>query len=99
MADRAIKPRNGPLMRYSDRVYDARHARSMTGGVFGNVAHLSRADEAAEIYHMVQRLHEDLRPDFRMPIDRCLHGRPDLRIARTAFDSAFAFHCAAGKKS
>jgi hypothetical protein len=86
-------------MHHSDRVHGARHAGSMTGGVFGNVAHLSRADEAAEIYNMVQRLYVDFRADFRMPIDRRLHGRPDLRIARTAFDSAFSFHCASGKKS
>jgi hypothetical protein len=68
-------------MHHSDRVHDTRHARSMAGGVFGNVAHLSRADEAAEIHHTVQRLHVDSRPDLRMLIDRRLHVRLDVRIA------------------
>jgi hypothetical protein len=80
-------------------VHDTRHARTVTSDFFGSVAHLSGADEAAEIYHVVQRLHGDSRPDFPMLIDRGLHVRLDLRVTRTAFESAFSFHCASRKKS
>jgi hypothetical protein len=66
-----------------DCVHYLRYTGRRTGDILCRCSNLARCHEAGQINDVVQRLHIDLRPNFRVLIEPRLHVSGDLSVART----------------
>src|ERR1700729_1773897 len=79
-----------PLVGNCNCVHYLRYTGRGTGDILCRCSHFARSYETGQINDVVQRLHIDLRPNFRVLVEPRLHVSGDLSVAWTTLKSAFS---------